>query len=672
MKKFLITMIAVCTILFAFGMVNALAATNGIYTYSVSNGEATITKCSTSANGDITIPATLGGYPVTTIGRSAFNNCYSLVNITISDGVTSIGDYAFSRCNIESITIPDSVTSIGKSAFSDCTKLISIEISDSITNIGDSAFANCESLVSITVDDNNQNYCSVGGVLFDKNKTILIQYPLDKSEVAYIIPDSVTSICDYAFSRCGSLESITIPDSVTSIGSYVFQSCSSLESITVDDNNQNYCSVNGVLFDKNKTILIKYPIGKSEVAYIIPDSVTSICDYAFFRCSSLESITIGDSVTSIGYDAFYYCSSLKNITISDSVTNIGGSAFYACENLTSINIPDSVTNIGSYAFNGCTNLTSITGGEGVTSISDKAFYNTAYYNNAENWEENVLYIGKLLIKAKTEIGGSYVIKDNTLTIADTAFDACDGLTNITIPNSVKSIGNSAFSFCYCLTSITIPDSVTSIGKGAFSYCSNLTSINVSENNQNYSSTDGVLFNKNKTVLIQYPNGKTDTKYSIPDGVTIIGERAFWLCQNLKSLTIPDSVTAIEKEAFSDCYNLTSLTLGNGVVSIGDSVFRSCSLRNVTIPDSVTSIGNGAFVSCYGLTSITIGKGVTTIGDYVFEMCVSLESITVSEENENYSTLDGVLFNKNKTTLLQYPSSRCNTEYSIPNTSVRCG
>ena len=118
-----------------------------------------------------------------------------------------------------------------------------------------------------------------------------------------------------------------------------------------------------------------------------------------------------------------------------------------------------------------------------------------------------------------------------------------------------------------------------------------------------------------------------------------------------------------------CYNLTSLTLGNGVVSIGDSVFRSCSLRNVTIPDSVTSIGNGAFVSCYGLTSITIGKGVTTIGDYVFEMCVSLESITVSEENENYSTLDGVLFNKNKTTLLQYPSSRCNTEYSIPNSVI---
>ncbi|MBR4893255.1 MAG: leucine-rich repeat domain-containing protein, partial [Clostridia bacterium] len=196
----------------------ASAATYGDLTYSVSNGEVTITDCNQSASGSIEIPSTLDGYPV-----------------------TSIGEYAFYRCeSLTSTTIPDSVTSIGEYAFSYCTSLTSITIPDSVTSIGGAAFYHCESLTSIT------------------------------------IPDSVTSIGGSAFSSCTSLTSITIPDSVTSIGYGTFYHCESLTSITVDIDNDVFASQDGVLFNKNKTYLIQYPTGNSRIEYTILDSVTSI------------------------------------------------------------------------------------------------------------------------------------------------------------------------------------------------------------------------------------------------------------------------------------------------------------------------------------------------------------------------------------------------------------
>ena len=240
---------------------------------------------------------------VTSIGNAAFSGCISLTNITIPDGVTSIGIMVFYNCtSLTSITIPDSVTSIGNSAFNSCTSLTSITIPDSVTRIGKYAFYDCSSLTSIT------------------------------------IPDSVTSIGESVFSFCSSLTSITIPDSVTSIGNSAFYGCSSLTSLT------------------------------------IPNSVTSIGDSAFNACSSLTSLTIPNSVTSIGEGAFYACSSLTSITIPNSVTSIGEGAFYACSSLTSITIPDSVTRIGDYAFKNCSNLTSITIPDSVTSIGNSAFY----------------------------------------------------------------------------------------------------------------------------------------------------------------------------------------------------------------------------------------------------------------------------------------------------------
>ena len=229
-----------------------------------------------------------------------------------------------------------------------------------------------------------------------------------------------------------------------------------------------------------------------------------------------------------------------------SVTSIGEIAFSYCDSLTSITIPDSVTSIGESAFNGCTSLTSITIPNGVTSIG--------------GW----------------------------------AFSGCTSIKSITIPNSVTSIGSSAFYWCTSLTSITIPDSVTSIGNWAFSGCSSLTAINVATGNKNYTSVNGVLFNKDKTELICYPAGKTGKSYTIPDGVTEIGERAFYGCASLTSITIPDGVTSIGESAFYDCTNLTSITIPDSMTSIGSWTFISCSsLKSITIPNSVTIIGQRA-------------------------------------------------------------------------------
>ena len=298
----------------------------------------------------------------------------AIKSVVIEDGVTSISFGAFYGCkSLESVTIPDSVTSIGDHAFTACTSLKSVTIPDSVTSIGDLVFRDCESLTKITVDPNNTAYSSdESGVLFNKDKTELIMAPGAISG-SYIIPNSVTSIGYYAFYNCTSLKSVTIPDSVTSIGAAVFNYCTSLESvtipdsvtsigdnafmdcesltkITVDPNNTAYSSdESGVLFNKDKTELIMAPVVISG-SYIIPNSVTSIDDNAFYCCTSLESVTIPDSVTSIGDSAFTACTSLESVTIPKSVTSIGDYAFYYCISLESVTFKGDAPEFGANAF----------------------------------------------------------------------------------------------------------------------------------------------------------------------------------------------------------------------------------------------------------------------------------------------------------------------------------
>ena len=311
--KNLIKIFLICTLLLLALSVTASAATEGYYTYTVSNGEATITDVSTSISGNITIPSTLGGYPVTTIGYRAFYSCDSLTSVEIGDSITTIGDYAFYSCyRLTSVEILDSVTTIGDDAFSCCKSLTSVVIGDSVTTIGDYAFSFCDRLASVE------------------------------------IPDSVTAIGDYAFFYCDGLTNVVIGDSITVIGN-AFLGCESLTRVDVSENNKKYCSENGVLFNKNKTILIYYPIGKVDKTYIIPDSVTIIDAYAFYGCTGLTNVVIGDSVTTIGDCAFSDCGSLTSVYyrgISTQWTNINIGSYNS--DLTSANIIYNAVKIKAY------------------------------------------------------------------------------------------------------------------------------------------------------------------------------------------------------------------------------------------------------------------------------------------------------------------------------------
>ena len=446
----------------------------------------------------------------------------------------------YKKSNIKTVIIKNGVTSIGDYTFRDCTSLTSVTIPNSVTSIGYSAFYNCTSLTGAT------------------------------------IPNSVTSIGGSAFYGCTSLTSITIPNSVTSIGSSIFYNCTSLTSIEVSGNNKNYSSLDGVLFNKNKTELITYPFGKTDSEYAIPDSVTSIGDYAFYGCTSLTSITIPNSVTSIGYYAFYNCTSLTSVTIPDSVTSIGYETFFNCTSLTSITIPDSVTSIGGSAFYGCTSLTSITIPDSVTSIGRSTF---EFCRNLT----------------------SVAISDSVKNIGISAFEFCESLTSVAIPDSVTSIGASAFRCCTSLTSVTIPDGVTSIGDSAFETCTSLISINVEENNINYSSVNGVLFNRIQNELMYYPAGKNDKNYEIPDGVTSIGDYSFYGCKSLISVTIPDSVTSIGDYSFYDCTSLASIIVLSANCSFEKIFFKSNTkiygFEKSTADKYATSNGND-FVKIY--------------------------------------------------------------------------
>ncbi|MGM9563550.1 MAG: leucine-rich repeat protein [Faecousia sp.] len=552
---------------------------------------------------------------ITHIGENAFYRFSNLKSVFIPSTVTGIGSRAFSQCtSLESLFIPHGVTSIGESAFSACTSLVSLSVPDSVTTIGRSAFSECENLEKVSLSS------------------------------------SMDTIEDSLFRGCARLTSFTIPQGIVGIANTAFEGCTELAYFNVSEGNRYFTSIEGVLYSADNTVLILCPQGKSgalkvsdATIYInngacrgcnqltsvsLPNSVTIIDDYAFSNCSSLTEINIPDGVTSICFETFAGDNSLNSITIPSSVTCIESGAFYNCTSLENINIPDSVTSIG--------------GG---------AFENTKFYLDESNWSEDGLYIGSHLIEARCGDTEVYTIREGT-----------------------KNIANGAFSGS-TITSIVVPASVTSIGKTAFTYCRELQSIVVDEQNTVYSSSDGVLFSKDKSVLVAYPVGKTGA-YTVPNGVTTIGERAFSSAYHLTSVTLPDTVTAIENYAFYWCSDLGSITLPDSIKRIGQDAFTFCeyyekdsnwagevlyignhliearsgygyggglSLRErssggneLSIPDELAekrkSFATREMQPISG--AYEIRPGTKTIADYAFSSCVKLEGITIPDSVEH--------------------------------------
>ena len=455
----------------------------------------------------------------------------------------------------------------------------------------------------------------------------------------------------------------------------------------------------GVKYSRDGKKLLRASYYSSLREYVVREGTEVICDYAFWLCESLQSITIPNSVTSIGDGAFKMCKSLQSVTIPNSVTSIGKEAFSSCDSLQSVTIPNSVTSIGDDAFYLCESLQSVTIPNSVTSIGDAAFWGCKYLQSI-TIPNSVTSIGDGAFKMCKSLQ-SVTIPNSVTSIGKEAFSSCDSLQSVTIPNSVTSIGDDAFYLCESLQSVTIPNSVTSIGDAAFWGCKYLQSITIP--NSVKSIGHQAFYNCESLQSVTIPNSVTSIEdhafsgceshqsVTIPNSVKSIGKEAFSGCESLQSVTIPNSVTSIGDYAFWGCKYLQSITIPNSVKSIGNSAFCSCkSLQSVTIPNSVTKIGDFAFVGCESLQSITIPNSVTSIGDGAFWGCKYLQSITIPNSvrnignhafrdcnicfficNSTYFQNDDVcLFNKDKTAIVSRIKDCVN--YIIPNSVTSIG
>ncbi len=575
MKKQLLSIILALLPMLAMADANGSCGTNVTYTFVSSTGTLTIQGSGAMTNYYLSSDTPWYSYKndiktviieegVTNIGRSAFSGCSGLTSVTIPNGVTSIGQSAFYGCSsLTSVTIPNSVTSIGESAFSDCSGLTSVIIPNSVTSIGGYAFKGCSGLTSVTIPN---SVTSIGQYAFSGCSGL----------TSVTIGNSVTSIGSDAFNGCSGLTSVTIPNSVTSIGIRAFSGCSSLTSITMAQGNTKYDSrenCNAIIESASNTLIAGCK------TTIIPNSVTSIGDYAFYNCSGLTSITIPNSVTSIGYCAFL-CSGLTSITISNNVASIGYGAFDRCTALASLTIPSSVTSVGDFAFAGL-NLTSMTINKSDCSLMYRWFGDATSIENiiiGANVSSvcgeinSVLGLESILVDANNT---KYDSRNDCNAVIETATNTLvAGCKNSVIPDNVVAIGKSAFWKCSGLTTITIPNSVTSIGSDAFYNCSGLTSV------------------------------------TIGNSVTSIGNYAFsgspwWANYSADPANQYGNIIYINDIAYKAVNtSITSCEFKEGTIGIGGYAFENCSgLTSVTIPNSVTSIGSRAFYGCSGLTSV---------------------------------------------------------------------
>ncbi|MBR3997253.1 MAG: leucine-rich repeat protein, partial [Clostridia bacterium] len=722
---------------------------------------------------------------ITLIGTSAFSYTYRLVSISIPSSVQQICDNAFRNSNISSINIPASVKVIGEGVFENTT-----------------------SLESITVDSANTAYTSVDGILYSKDMKTLIAYPAKKNVSDLSLPESVESIAASAFSESYQypIKNFNISKNLTEIGSlpYVY----TLESITVDAENPEYTSVDGVLFSKDKTVLLKCPLAKAET-YTVPDFVTEIGEYGFSddytqRSSKLKTITIPKTVKKIAdtamgkynyftirfnngsvaelyvkakgltceciegedtvvvfaegtcgengsnavwklYDDgemvisgtgatedYYqwneerpfseYISLVNKLTVEEGITRIGDSFFGSqnysynnCPPLAEVSFPASLEEIGTYAFQNCSNIKTVTFSEGLVKIEDGAFQNCQ-------------------IKELT-------LPSTLLSIGNEAF-SLNRIESLQLPANLLNIGERAF-YSNALTTVAIPKNVNSIGSAAFAG-NDLTGITVDSENPNFVSENGVLFDAAKTYLYAYPQNGTAETYSIPEGVQTVDDYAFYSINNIKEVTVPASVTYLGTDNFYSCDSLEKVTMNTKIAEIGSYVFRYCdkltvwiwnastaelyvktnnipyemfdedladtiasgscgasltwtldsdgklvisgtgdmynwewgdqrpwenyesNIKSVVISENVTSIGNRAFYSCDNLASVTFSEGLVVIGGSAFgfsgitELTFPDSLTTIGSEAFYYTDLTSLNITKGITSIASNAFQSCNS------------
>lgn len=644
---------------------------DGVY-YVLNNEEKTAEVVEPSGfryQGDIVVPDTVKqdgtGYAVTSLGEGAFMQS-TLTSVQLpKKTLRVIGPYAFLECEgLTTVDIPETVTTIGTAAFA-AYDLTHLHIPASVTEMGRGGVGECPALESITVAEGNTHFAVFDGVLMDKAQTRLICYPAKMAGKTYTVPTTVTSIDGRAFEYLAFLTSVTLPASVTEITYRMFYQASSLNEINIDPANTAYCSADGVVYTADKDTLLIYPAGKTTKFYTldfpvktidisafthathlqtvaIPEGVATIRQSAFYSCTSLREVSFPESITTIELAAFGQCESLESVVLPPNITEVTTTLLFGCKSLRSVTIPASVTNIGLTPFVKCPSLTEITclattppTLNAMAFVSMKLSDITLYvpeeavetYKATPTWKDfNVQPVTKI---AHFKIGDLYYnldLQDKTAQVTWQFFNSFDNykrLTAVTVPAAVSYEGQEL--------------SVKEIGKQAFAGC-----------------TTGI------------------TSVSIPEGIVCINDSAFYACEVLADVNFPNSIERIGTQAFMFGRALKDVTFGSSLKTIGDDAFMGClSITTLTIPDNVEYIGTRAFSSCKGLKTVTIGSGATSIGNDAFTSCIRLEEMTVSPENPAYCSADGVLFNKDKTTLICYPAAKTG-DYVVPGSVTEIG
>ena len=623
---------------------------------------------------------------------SPFKDNLSILSIVFEEGITKISTGIFSGCsNIESVTLPDTLISIYPTAFEDCVKLKSIHLPKGLETIY-GHFYEVESLEEITVDENNNYFSDDNGVLYNKSKTTIIAYPVSKTLKSYeilngvrtidygcfqndciesiILPETITYINQYAVYGCSKIKNIYIPKNVIWISEENFYECDSLERFEVSVENTNYSTdEENVLYNKDKTEVIKYPEAKDNITYKVADTVNVIDVACFYYCTNLKNVILPEQLIVIEDRAFSGCKKLENVDLPKSVTELGQSAFSGCYNLNSINLHEGITSIGYSAFSYCIALTEVSLPSTLNTISGITItLVSGVFQGCENIRRVVFAEGTTKILETICAGLTSLeeveIPDSVTEIESYAFRDCERLKSVVLPEGIVKVGSWAFKNCKSLTEIVIPSTLESapnyLGWPAFEGCSNLRKVSFSKG------TTNIIAN----ICSKITNLET---INIPYTVSAIGSNAFYQCNNIKEINVynkdfeftgsfpkngvikgfanstAQTYAEANERAFEPLFGGLTYEYEEGVLtftgpgeipSIEDaSNYPWSQYADSTyeiILNGVTAVGTNAFADFSKLRTVIIDGDFVDVQSGAFSGCTDL-SIVVAYANINYAS-----------------------------------
>lgn len=608
---------------------------------------------------------------VTLISNSAFRDCNGFNGeLILSDSLTEIGAYAFSGCTgfTGELVLPEGLTKIGWGAFEDCAGFTGkLVLPRGIEEIN--GFSGCSGFIGDLLIP--EGVKRIGGSAF-KN--------CSGFEGDLIIPNTVTEIGNSAFSGCSNLSgTLSIPEGISAIEYNAFSGCAGFTGDLIIPNNIKEINQNAFESCTGFDGKLVLPEGLIKIGWhafedcsgftgtlTVPASLGQVSSYAFDGCSGFTKLQLPEGIVAVGTKAFSGCTGfVGELVLPNSLKTISDYAFYNCSGFSGVlNLHDNICSIEDYAFAGCSGFTGdLDLPDGTTQIGDAAFKDCTGFSGTLTLPTGLKDIGYRAFSGCDGLVGKLIFPETVKTIGSSAFYGCSGLTGeVSLPNSLETISaytfygcsgiikiitgngvinieNNVFESCNNLKNIVLGNNVASISEKAFNGCPNLIEILVDEDNVNYESNGGVLFNS-EGKIIKYPIGKTESSYIAPDNTSEVGSYAFYNCDNLKSILLPNGVIGIGNYAFYDCDKMAKVELSDSLTNLGEYSFAGCeSIREISFPEDLPYIGEHAFLDCVNLAEAYLGKGVVRVKNGAFRGCIALKSINL----EKVMYIDGEAF-----------------------------